>query len=170
MATPFTIYKLIILYMLQHAEGPLTSSQISEFILDREYTNYFQLQQAISELVEAEFIEKNKTSNRSYYYITEEGTTTLSFFENELSEEIKNEVKEYLKNNGYEEEEDILTPTDYYETPQGRCAARCQIIEKNVALVDLNVVVPSMEAAKTICKNWPKKSQEIYGLIMEELL
>lgn len=170
MATPFTIYKLMILYMLQHAEGPLASSQISEFILEREYTNYFQLQQAISELVEAEFVEKNKASNRSYYYITEEGTKTLSFFENEISDEIKNEVKEYLKTNGYEEEDEILTPTDFYETPQGRCAVRCQIIEKNVALVDLNIVVPSKEAAKTICKNWPKKSQEIYGMIMEELL
>ena len=88
MATPFTIYKLIILYMLEHAEGALTSSQISEFILDREYTNYFQLQQAISELVDADFVEKNKTSNRSYYKITEEGSTTLEFFENELSADI----------------------------------------------------------------------------------
>ena len=54
MATPFTVYKLIVLYMLQNTENTLTNSQISEFILDREYTNYFHLQQAISELVEAE--------------------------------------------------------------------------------------------------------------------
>ena len=56
MATPFTVYKLIVLYMLQNTENTLTNSQISEFILDREYTNYFHLQQAISELVEAELI------------------------------------------------------------------------------------------------------------------
>ena len=42
--------------MLQNTENTLTNSQISEFILDREYTNYFHLQQAISELVEAELI------------------------------------------------------------------------------------------------------------------
>ena len=47
MATPFTTYKLIVLYMLRNSENPLTNSQISEFILDREYTNYFHLQQAI---------------------------------------------------------------------------------------------------------------------------
>ena len=35
--------------MLQNTEDTLTNSQISEFILDREYTNYFHLQQAISE-------------------------------------------------------------------------------------------------------------------------
>ena len=38
MATPFTVYKLIVLYMLQNTENTLTNSQISEFILDREYT------------------------------------------------------------------------------------------------------------------------------------
>ena len=51
MASPFTTYKLIILYMLQNSEGDLTNSQITDFILERKYTNYFQLQQAISELV-----------------------------------------------------------------------------------------------------------------------
>ena len=52
MASPFTTYKLIILYMLQNSDGDLTNSQITDFILDRKYTNYFQLQQAVSELVE----------------------------------------------------------------------------------------------------------------------
>jgi len=40
MASPFTTYKLIILYMLQNSEGDLTNSQITDFILDRKYTNY----------------------------------------------------------------------------------------------------------------------------------
>lgn len=58
MATPFTVYKLIILYMLRNSSSPITNSEISEFILDREYTNYFHLQQALSELEETELIEK----------------------------------------------------------------------------------------------------------------
>ena len=74
MATPFTVYKLIVLYMLQNTENTLTNSQISEFILDREYTNYFHLQQAISELVEAELITMDTRSNVSHYRITEDQT------------------------------------------------------------------------------------------------
>lgn len=58
MATPFTVYKLIILYMLRNSSSPITNSEISEFILNREYTNYFHLQQALSELEETELIEK----------------------------------------------------------------------------------------------------------------
>ena len=54
MAEPFTTYKLIVLYMAKHSKETLTNSQISEFILDRDYTDYFQLQKVLSELVESE--------------------------------------------------------------------------------------------------------------------
>ena len=52
MAEPFTTYKLIVLYMAKHSKETLTNSQISEFILDREYTDYFQLQKVLSELTQ----------------------------------------------------------------------------------------------------------------------
>ena len=84
MASPFTTYKLIILYMLQNSDGDLTNSQITDFILDRKYTNYFQLQQAVSELVEADLVEMSSQSNRSYYRLTSEGKNTLKYFSKEL--------------------------------------------------------------------------------------
>ena len=46
MAEAFTLYKLIILYMLDKVDFPLTNSQISEFVLDKGYTDYFKLQQS----------------------------------------------------------------------------------------------------------------------------
>ena len=56
MSETFTLYKLIILYMLDKVDFPLTNAQISEFILNKGYTTYFKLQQALSELTEAELI------------------------------------------------------------------------------------------------------------------
>ena len=50
--------------MLQNTENTLTNSQISEFILDREYTNYFQLQKVLSELTETELLHKRTITNR----------------------------------------------------------------------------------------------------------
>ena len=35
MSEPFTLYKLIVLYMLEKLDFPLTNGQISEFILDK---------------------------------------------------------------------------------------------------------------------------------------
>ena len=47
MAETFKLYKLIILFMLDRVDFPLTNSQISDFVLDEGYTTYFKLQQAI---------------------------------------------------------------------------------------------------------------------------
>ena len=66
MAKSFTLYKLIILYMLNEVDFPLTNSQISEFILDEGYTTYFKLQQALSELLESGFIREESTHHRTF--------------------------------------------------------------------------------------------------------
>ncbi len=52
MAETFTLYKLIVLYMLDRVDFPLTTSQISELILDKGYKTYLRLQSALSELTD----------------------------------------------------------------------------------------------------------------------
>lgn len=160
MASPFTTYKLIILYMLQNSEGDLTNSQITDFILDRKYTNYFQLQQAVSELVEADLVEMSSQSNRTYYRLTEEGKNTLKYFSKELSSDIKKEVEEYLNSLHCKIEEHLLTPADYYPTREGSYSVRLRIIEGGVSIVDLSIKVPNLAAAQSVCESWPYKSPE----------
>ena len=53
MTDSFALYKLIILYMLKKVDFPLTTAQISEFILDKGYTSFFKLQETLSEMLES---------------------------------------------------------------------------------------------------------------------
>ena len=99
MADPFTTYKLIVLYMAKHATEALTNSQISEFILDREYTDYFQLQKVLSELTETELLHKSTISNSSYYELTEEQLSAI-LKENNLDGEKLNKVGFYSRYGG----------------------------------------------------------------------
>ena len=41
---PLTLYKLIVLYMLDRVTFPLTKAQVGDFILEREYTTFLTLQ------------------------------------------------------------------------------------------------------------------------------
>ena len=54
-----TLYKLMIMHMLNKVEFPLTNSQIAQFFLENEYTNYFAVQKAINELIEDGFVFSN---------------------------------------------------------------------------------------------------------------
>lgn len=171
MGSEFTTYKLMVLFMLEHSETELTNSQISEFVLANARTNYFELQQAMSELEEAELISKKRISNSSYYQITEDGTTTLSYFGKELPKDIQSDILEYLKKSGFNRPvHQIRTPSNFYETDQGTYEIRCQIRENHTSYLDLTLQAPSMEAARSMSEKWPFKAQEIYDKIMEELL
>ena len=75
-----TLYKLIIMHMLNKVEFPLTNSQISQFFLENEYTNYFTVQKSLSELIEDGFVFLNINRNTSYYHLTSEGREVIKFF------------------------------------------------------------------------------------------
>ena len=62
---PLTLYKLIILYMLDQVDFPLTTAQLTEFILEQEYTNYLTLQQALAELSDSGLIKAQTIRNRT---------------------------------------------------------------------------------------------------------
>ncbi len=70
MAEPFTIYKLTILYMLDKAGFPLSNTQISNFFLEKEYTDYFRVQEVIGDLVNADLINFESTHSNTQYTLT----------------------------------------------------------------------------------------------------
>lgn len=102
MAEAFKLYKLIILYMLDKVDFPLTNSQISEFILNEGYTTYFKLQQALSELLDSGFIREESTHTRTFYHLTEEGEETIHYFKNDISPAIQEDINSFLSNKQYE--------------------------------------------------------------------
>lgn len=59
--------------MLDKVKFKLTYSQISGFILEKEYTNFMTLQQVFSDLQDAELIRADTLMNRTYFSITSEG-------------------------------------------------------------------------------------------------
>ena len=170
MSEPFTLYKLIVLYMLKKLDFPLTNGQISEFVLEKGYTTYFTLQQAISEMVEAGFIREETTHNRTLYHITEEGIQTIQFFKNNISSAIQQDIDTFLKEKRYALKNEVSVKADYYPNKSGEYMVRCQIFENDSPLIELTLTVPTEEEASTMANNWNHKNQEIYAQIMASLL
>ena len=77
MAEGLTLYKLIILYMLRKVNFPLTNTQITSFMLEKNYTDYFHVQEALNDLVEAKLIVVEKIRNSSQCTATVDGEQTL---------------------------------------------------------------------------------------------
>lgn len=170
MAEAYKLYKLIILYMLSKVDFPLTNSQISEFILNEGYTNYFTLQQTISELAESGFIHEESTHSRTFYHLTDEGSQTLRFFKNDISSAIQDDINSFLTKKKYELKNEVSVKSDYYQNSNGDYSVRCQVFEQGSPLIDLTITAPTEAEAQTMSNNWTKKNQEIYAAIMASLL
>ena len=102
MAEPFTIYKLTILYMLSKAGFPLSNTQISNFFLEQEYTDYFRVQEVIGDLVDANLIHAESTHSNTQYSLTSAGKETLGFFKDKLNDGIENDVQGFFEKNKLE--------------------------------------------------------------------
>lgn len=170
MAEPSILYKLIILHLLNKVDFPLTNSQISEFILDKGYTNYFKLQQVLSELCENGFITEESSHNRTLYHITEEGIETIHFFKNDISPAIQQDIDAFLAEKQFDLKNESSVKADYYQNSNMEYSVRCQVIEKDSPLIDLTIVVPTENEAKKAVMNWSEKNAQLYALIMGELL
>lgn len=166
----FMLYKLMILYILSRVNFPLTNAQLTAFILEKEYTNYFNIQRAISELIDDSFISTKTIRNSSLYRITDSGNETLLFFDNMISPGIKEDIEAYLTENKYELQEEVSTPADFYQVKKGEFAAHLSVIERDTPIIELSLVVTTEEEAARLCSNWRDKSSDIYSYLMSSLL
>jgi len=166
---PLTLYKLIVLYMLNRVTFPLTTAQISDFILEKEYTNFLTLQQVINELTDAEMISTQSIRNRTHLAITEDGKETLQFFQNRISDAIKTDINNYLRENELSLRNEVSVLGDYYKSTSGEYEAHLVAKDRGIKLIDITLSVPSEDLAAAICDNWQKKNEEIYAYITKEL-
>ena len=170
MAETFTLYKLIILYMLNKVDFPLTTSQISACVLDKGYTSYFKLQEAPSELASPGLIRPETTHNRTLYHLTENGAETIHYFSNKISSAIRKDIDDFLKEKQYDLKEEVAVKSDYYLNTNKEYEVRCQIVENGSSLIDLKLTVPTETEAEAIANRWDLNSQQIYAQLLANLL
>lgn len=162
------LYKLMILYMLDRVDFPLTGSQISQFILDRGYTDYFTFQVSINELIENDFIKPTLERNHSLYEITEQGKEAVELFEFKVSDSIKIDILDYLKEQKIELRNESAISADYYPL-NNEYVTQLTIKERNQAILEIKLMVPTKEQAIHICDSWHDKSEEIYSYLITQV-
>ena len=169
-ADPSTLYKLMILYILDASEFPLTNSQVCEFLLDKGYTTYFTTQAAISDLIEAQFISVDQKNNSSYYRLTPSGRETLEAFSSSISDGIKNDICSYLADKHYALRQTNEVTASYLPKKNQEFDVELRLKDGKEPLLKLQLTVPTELQAELICDHWHKRSSQIYDYLMTTLL
>jgi hypothetical protein len=166
---PLAIYKMIVLYMLNRVNFPLTKAQIMGFILDREYTDYLTLLLVIGELIDDELILTESVRTRTNLVITAAGCDALADFQNSIGDSLRQEIEAFFQENELELRDSAAVFADYGKSASGEYEARLTAMDGTITLVDITLSVPDEGTAISICENWQEKNQEVYKFLVESL-
>ncbi|MBR3638205.1 MAG: DUF4364 family protein [Lachnospiraceae bacterium] len=169
MQEPLTLYKLMILYLIDTSDTPLSKTMISDCIIDLGYTDYMTVQTAIGELKEGGFLEIVSEGKTSYVRITSDGQQTLSLFMGNLNEGIRKDITGYLSGHNKELRDATSVAANYKRTQNGEYEAKLVAKNRGVNLIELNLTVPDEDIASSVCDNWLKSSAEVYAYLTEKL-
>ncbi len=163
--------KLLLLYLIDKMDIPLSNSQISQFALEENFMNYFDLQQSLAEMVLSGYLEKTQDNNNTRYSITDEAITTLEYLEKHIPISTRNKINKYVVENRKSVKKDYEVTSNYfYDHANNEFIVKCGVYEDETMLMEINLSVVTRDQAKLICKNWKNNINKLYGNIISELI
>ena len=164
-------HKLIILHLLQKMGIALSNSEICQFLLEKNYMDYFSVQQYLAELVDAGWLEKSREQNHTRYTLTDEGEETVDYFLNHISEHAKTEINTYVQENSKRIRAEYAVTANYFPEINDDFLVKCGLNDDNGnVLMEVSVSVVSKQQALAICRNWRKNVSHLYGSILTSLV
>ncbi|MDC7301363.1 DUF4364 family protein [Agathobacter ruminis] len=170
MAKPNTIYKTIILYLLDRSECALSNLQISDFFLQEGFANYFKVQSILAELIRLGLINEQVTHENTQYTISEKGQETLSFSKDKLNHDLKNDIRLFFEQNQMSFKLENSVFSDYRRIGPESYQVDLHIQDDGRDQLALQINVHTKEQAEAICNNWKNSSDEVFALLMDTLL
>ena len=162
--------KLILLYIIDKVNIPISNLQITKIILENKFMNYFTLQQLLNELCSSNYLLNENVDNKAFYTITPLGKQTLGYFNKHIPSGIKRLIDNSIANIRSNIRNETFISADYIPGGENDFTVSCQVREDNFNLIDLKITVGTKNDARRICENWKKYSQEIYSEIIESLI
>ena len=164
------LYKLIICRMLSRVSFPLTNAQICDYLLDRGYADYFDIQQSLNEMAAEDLITLQTRLNATYYELTDLGKESLDYFGHQIPDLICRDLDEYMRKNRYDLREASSVLTDYTRDPEGGYRTTLTLLEHERKILTISFHTDTEEEAGRVVSRFRKNHSEIYEELYRSLL
>lgn len=161
--------KVLILYILNLVNRPLSNDEFYKLVLSVTDMNYFYFQQFLLDLTADKYIEAYVMESMPLYRITDFGKNALSLTKDVLPGILKLKVDENFKTELDIIEEESSISADFMPKSEKEFIVTCKIVENNVTTFELKTFAGSIQTAKTICSNWKENASKIYPQVIKLL-
>ena len=153
--------KVLILYILNKMENPITNDGLLRLVLAVMDMNYFYFQQFLLDLIERNYIVCFNKDGKNVYQITDLGKATLDLTHDMIPGIIKLKVDTSFSGE--------LKETAQKESITAEYTVTCKINENNSCIFEISVFAGSREEAKRIVDNWKENAYRIYPELLNSL-
>ena len=165
------INKLMILFLFDKMEVPLTESTLSEICTSKNsWLNYMDFIQTKDALIDGNFIVNLTPNTNPIYSITANGRACLADFYTNIPISRREEIAHFAKKHQkfYRAKQEYVS--DFYRNKDGTYTVNLKILELQQPTFELKFIVPTRQIAKDIHNNWTKKAHTTWQTIYETLV
>ena len=162
--------KLLILYILQKINHPVSYKELLELVISISDMNYFDFQQFLQDLLDGNFILKYIQNDEEIIELTAEGKNALDLTIDMLPGIIKLKVDSSFKQQYNKIKDEFSVYAKYVPISETNFTVTCKIIENSQTIFHLEIMADSKEQAKQIVNNWNKNAEKIYPEILNQLM
>ena len=161
--------KVLILYILNKLDNPVTNDALLRLVLAVMDMNYFYFQQFLLDLIEKKYIVCFNKEGKSVYQITDSGKQTLELTNDIIPGIIKLKVDTSFSNELHQTAQKESIVAEYTPLSENEYTVTCKINENNSCIFEISVFAGSREEAKKIVDNWKENAYRIYPEILNSL-
>lgn len=166
--------KLLILYLINRMELSMSRAQITDFVMSKDFMNYFTLEQTLSVMLEQGLLEVTQETaqdaSTTRYTVTNDGLTNLEYFTNHIPRTVRVIINQYIEENRGKIKRDYESTANYFPNVEhNEFQVKCGVYEDKRALLEIAISVDTREQAKQIQANWRNNSSLMYQRIIDAL-
>jgi DNA-binding PadR family transcriptional regulator len=165
--------KLLIMFLINIMDLPMSRSQLTDFIIQKDLMNHFVLEQNLTDMVERGYLESTQENtldeNTTRYALTEDGLTLLELLESQIPRPVRNMILQYVEQTRGKIKKGFEKTAHYFPNAKGdEYIVKCGVYDdkRDAMLMEISVPVVTREQAKFIQANWNAHYNTLYQKIL----
>ena len=154
--------KILICYLLKTVKKPLSFDNLNEITHGEGLVNYFELAQAVKELLETGHIDLVESGGSDLYKCTRLGAGTADLFERTLPFSVREKAVRAAVNLLARIKRETENKVEITENPGGGYCIKCRILDVGDELMNISLSLPEKQQADMVRKQFLKNPEIVY--------
>ena len=159
------VKKLILLFIFEKMEFPLTDESINDIIAHNpDWMTYIDFREALYRLVESKFVYRTANGAETSFSLTQAGRGALEQLYQKIPASLREEVIAFAKENRQKFKRRQEYTWDYFKNPDGKYTAVLRIrgAAADDNLLEIRLKVDTRAGAKNAVQKWRDKASSVY--------